>query len=135
MVKRGIMQFNGVNNVFRVSKPGIDVDTASDDQLILDERVFYGQLYLAGFASNPSPGTASIQTIVFPTLGIVPIAICYPVTDGSIVYPSRYFYKPGLGGAVVGAAIYRVTATQLFFQYLGNVAEDGFYYLIFRRSL
>lgn len=135
MIKRGKIDFSGTNNIFRISKPGIDVDAATADQLILDERAFYGQLYLAGFASNPSPGTATMQVVAFPSIGVVPIGICFPVTGGNIVYPARYFYKTGIGGALVGAANYTITTTQIAFQYQGDAAENGFYYMLFRRSL
>lgn len=135
LIKRGRIDFSGANTIFRVSKPGIDVDSATPAQLILDERVFYGQLYAAGFVSLSSISVAHDETVFFTALAFAPLAICYPVINSRVVWPSKYFYQTGLGGSIVGGTPYYTKVDRLVYHTNGDGVTTGFYYLIFRRGV
>ncbi|MGX7874458.1 hypothetical protein ACVDG5_018350 [Mesorhizobium sp. ORM6] len=134
LIKRGKIDFGGGNTIFRISKPGIDVDAATPDQLILDERVFYGQLYAAGFVANTDMTITHVQTVFFPALAFAPLAMCFPVMESKIVWPTKYYYKTGLGGALVSGTAYYTTTSTLVYNFAADNVTSGFYYLIFRRG-
>lgn len=113
----------------RVSRPGIDVDTATSDQLLLDERVFQGQLYVAGYhpASNPN-------AVGFPSLGYTPHAMAFNLfSDGSVIYPSRYTYQTGGASFAYPTTAYAVGDGWIELYPGSAPSVIGMYYLIFRR--
>ncbi|MDQ0454664.1 hypothetical protein [Rhizobium paknamense] len=131
MTKRAV--FNPSIPVFRVSAPGVDVDSASQSQLLLDERVFSGQLYLSGYVARNSQ---TALTITFPSLGYVPVVVVNNVfSDGRITYPTGYKTQNGGSTFVVPVINYTVTASAITFNFVSDAAITGAYYMIFRRSL
>ena len=133
MVKRAIIQFNGAVNKLRISKAGIDVDTATSDQLILDERIFYGQLYLAGYAARTQSGEA---TIAYQSLGYAPLCIVFNVSEGGIItYPARYRYQTGGSAFRYPSTNYRSLDGQLILNFAAAPSVIGNHYLIFRRPI
>ena len=131
MTKRAKLSKGTTSAVLRVSRAGVDVDTATSDQLLLDERVFYGQLYMAGYVANPDPGTLNDVNIAIPTLGYTPVCmVVYKYTSGTS-YPSFYYYVSS-GTMTIFDNGWVVTPTQLKVKFGTGVAVLGAYYLVFR---
>lgn len=121
---------DGTHGLF-ISKPSVDVLTADPWNLIFDSRLsYFGSVYQQGTSSRG-------QTVTFPSLGYVPMVICF-ITTGSTVsqfieYRStatlQVYYDSTSEGGVAGQArpnslyhehylvepIYRVTQTSLEF--------------------
>jgi len=131
MTKRAVLK--PLSGVFRVSKPGIDVDAATSDQLLLDERAFYGQLYLTGYAAR---GGASSQTISYPPLGYAPMVIVMNAfSDGRIIYPTSHKFQSGGSSLVLTATNYISQNGSLILNFQSDTSVVGSYYLIFRKGL
>lgn len=139
MAKRGKFSFTGSSNIFRISMPGVDVDTATDAQLLVSEQFLTSQVTEQGYVANPSPGTASATYAVevpildrgyepfvqhFPVLSNLAdrIAVCsmvyesstalsYTATSYAIAYNNRVImvFRNGLNGSFVRGMYYFVS--------------------------
>lgn len=121
----------GSPSIMRISPIGVDVDAASPSQLLLDERVFSGQLYAAGYIANPSPGTAGSVTATFPSIGFVPLCTTYYVYGSQIVHPSFYTYLVG-GNTLIVNTQWTATASSITVNFGAGTGYAGAYYLVFR---
>lgn len=131
-MKRGIITMEG-GFKFRFSRPGFDVDTATQAQLAIDERIFYGQLFLAGFAANPDANNDNSVVVNFPPLGFVPLCICFNRYSSKIVYPAHDKYKVGTGTFYYPTISYTPANGSLTLGFAGQSGVEGIYYLVFRR--
>lgn len=131
MIKRAIIQPPAM---LRISKPGIDVDSATQAQLILDERVLYSQIYLAGYVAKA--GSTTDYVINYPTLGYAPICLVFnKFTDGKVVFPSRYKYQVGGTSFLYPSTHYRSQAGTLTVSLQSAAEIEGVYYLILRSKM
>lgn len=94
MAKRGKIQIQGTSPIFRISKPGYDVDTAPREGFLLHEEDLYSQPFHWAFVPCPFAGyngaaaQDSVVTITHPNPGNTARILMYPVaSDGQIVFP------------------------------------------------
>ncbi len=103
--------------IFRVSKPGADVDTAGPQDLLFHESFLFTQPYFFTFVACPFASNTKYEykeatvNVTVPDVTDDPIVILYPVSSASsTVFPA--FRDTGLGTDMSG---YDVDAT--FFEY------------------
>lgn len=90
MIKRGKLNLGA--GVFRISAPNVDVDYASQEQLLLDERLLYPQLIQSIFV--PFIVGQNPQTIPILNLGFVPKLCAFGRYSGedNRAYPAKAYY-------------------------------------------
>ena len=90
MIKRGKLNLGA--GVFRISAPNVDVDFASQEQLLLDERLLYPQVIQSFYV--PFIVGQSTQTIPITNLGFVPklYAFARYAGEDNRAYPARAYY-------------------------------------------
>ncbi|WP_457587279.1 hypothetical protein [Ensifer canadensis] len=132
-MRRGFISFDNGQFRFRFARQGFDVDTATAAQMAIDERVFYGQLYMAGFAANNQPNVSHSVVVNFPSLGFVPLCICFTRYAGKIIYPAHDKYLVGNGTFYYPSIVYVPAATSLTLAFGEQSGVEGIYYLVFRR--
>ncbi|TPL49079.1 hypothetical protein FJ937_16470 [Mesorhizobium sp. B2-4-4] len=93
-MKRGKIAL-GSPLVFRISKPGFDVDTAAQANLLIHESVFLSQIIQSGTVSNPGSPTYKATVAFDPSL-INPLPIVYPVYAGNVAFPAPMAYVSDL---------------------------------------
>ncbi len=93
-MKRGIISL-GTPLVFRISKPGFDVDTAGQADLLVHESIFYSQIVQSGTLSNPGGPSYTATVAIDPSL-VNPIPIVYPVFSGNVAFPAPWAYLSGI---------------------------------------
>lgn len=97
MAKRG--RFNPGAGIFRISVPGVNVDTATQAQLLLDERVIYPQILQSIYVPNPLNGTPF--DVVYVNNGFVPHIYAYAVYSTGVsnrAFPANNTWDTGSGG-------------------------------------
>ncbi|TKT79961.1 hypothetical protein [Aquamicrobium sp. LC103] len=132
MAKRGKIQLSGANPIFRISKPGVDVDSAGENDFLLHEDHLYSQPFWWQFIACPFSGYEGVevrdQTVnrTIPNTGSVPMSIIYPVgSNGTIIFP---FPKSEAAGSSANGfpglerwyIWHSVTRTQLSVRFLKN---------------
>lgn len=98
MAKRGII----TSDKFRISPPGVDVDTAKPEQLLLHENMLYSQPYFFSFVACPFAGyignesrVASVDVVV-PPVSDNPMVLVYPVSSEDLsIWPLPRAQGPG----------------------------------------
>ncbi len=140
MAKRGKIAFGAGGNFFRISKPGYDVDVASKENLIIDESVFYPQIFTSGIVSNPNLNADNYVTVNFPDQGFSPAIYAYVVTDDGIIsVPCRVTYRPSnhVGGAVKNVQMSYTSNSNsmtVFFEAAGGGSiVSSVYYAVLRK--
>lgn len=90
MIKRGKLNLGA--GVFRISAPNIDVDTATQEQLLLDERLLYPQVIQSIYV--PFIVGQNPQTIPIVNHGFIPKLYAYAryVNEDNRAYPAKAFY-------------------------------------------
>lgn len=87
MVKRG--HFDLANGIFRISKPGVDVDSAGPNDYLLHESHIYYQPYWTNFVACPFAGSTSTSemqqsvNVTVPNVTADPIILIYPAINPS----------------------------------------------------
>lgn len=91
MVQRGILG----PGTFRISVPGINVNTARDDQFLLHEDHLFTQPYFSGWVPCPFAGDTSNSSlsqtvqVAIPNVTATPIVLLYPrSSDDRNAYPA-----------------------------------------------
>jgi hypothetical protein len=94
MTKRGIIKLATSFPIFRVSKPGVDVDAAGPEDLLIHEDAVFLQPYYFGFAACPFAGFTGSGvkdqsvTVTVPNIGQVPDIFLWAVEQTNIIsYP------------------------------------------------
>lgn len=134
-MRRGYIGLFGDQWRFRFSRSGYDVDTATQAQLAIDERVFYGQIYAVGYVANIQPTVTHTAIVHFPALGFVPLCICFNRFAGNTIYPAHDKYKIGGGTFYYPSTSYTPADGSLTLYFGANTEVEGNYYLIFRRQI
>jgi hypothetical protein len=95
MIKRGVIKLGAMLPIFRVSKPGIDVDTAGPEDLLIHEDAVFLQPYYFGFVSCPFASYRGydskdeLRTVTVPNIGQVPAITFWQVEYTDIIaYPT-----------------------------------------------
>lgn len=124
-IKRAILNLGA--GVFRVSKPGIDVTTASDHQLLLKEDYFYGQVVETGYVALSATGPYTVNFV--NDLGFIPMVIIWPAMFSYIVRPMCSYSRNGSGGSIF-YSYSQPNNTQMIFNNPTASDLDGFYYQV-----
>lgn len=115
MVQRGWIDL--ASGVFRVSMPGINVRTATQSQLIIDERVIYPQILQVIFVPFGTGNPVSI--IPIPDYGFVPrVWACgrYSGEDNRS-FPARATYSPGGSNQLQNHFFFAPTRTEIVVEF------------------
>lgn len=95
MTKRGVIKLGSAFPIFRVSKPGVDVDAAGLEDLLIHEDAVFLQPYYFSFAACPFAGVTGSGsrdqtiTVSVPNIGQVPEITLFPVDQASVItYPA-----------------------------------------------
>lgn len=127
MVKRMIMR----SDRLRISVPGVDVDVATPQQLMLDERVLSAQIFFSGFLPRSGSVTETV-TVTIPNLGFIPYVSVFALTSAyGISKPSSYF-NIGSGNVAPHLEIFQPNSTTLQFYWPSYSTVIGVYYQIYR---
>lgn len=147
-MKRGVISSEGGFR-FRISKPGIDVDSAGPEDFLFHESYLFTQPYHFTFVPCPFAGNTGRDELVqdvrvhTPNGGSSPLVILYPVSaQGLNVFPTPL--SRGTGNSQSGFtreswSIYTlaVTATyvdiQFYKPYNGLRSPQGCYLIMMRR--
>lgn len=128
MVKRMIMDLGAVPPILRISKPGIAVSTSTPaTDLMLDERVLYGQVFISGLASRINYGNTETLNVTIPDQGFVPFVEVWGLTGGTIVNPAAF----NSSGAIYDV-YWTQTATQISFVFQDFSSVTAVYYQVLR---
>ncbi|GGB00762.1 hypothetical protein GCM10011491_31180 [Brucella endophytica] len=113
MIKRG--KLNLGQGIFRVSVPNVDVDTATQAQLLLDERVVYPQVIQSIFV--PFDSAQPARTVPIINLGFVPRLYAFGRYDGedNRSFPAKAFYSSN--GGIQNHFFVAVDATTLYINF------------------
>lgn len=109
---------------FRISKPGVNVLTASESQLMFSENYKGWQWVQTGTVTFPNAGGIQTQTINFANRGIVPYVVFYRCGSATTDW-----FDPGPWAGVAGLNEFDstrtidITATSCTFEVVG--ANDG----------
>lgn len=97
MIKRG--KLNLGQGVFRISAPNVDVDYATQEQLLLDERLLYPQLIQSIYV--PFIVGQNEQWIPITNLGFVPkmYAFARYAGEDNRAFPAKAYYASKTGDA------------------------------------
>lgn len=96
MAKRGEISLTGGHPRFRVSRPGVDVDSATSEDFLAHEDFTFSQPFASGYVACPFAGASGLSariepvTVNVPDVGTTPLVFIYGVADttGKIMYPS-----------------------------------------------
>lgn len=128
MVKRMIMDLGAVPPILRISKPGVAVTTSTPSQdLMLDERVLYGQVFIAGLATRVDYGDTETLNVTIPNQGFIPFVEVWGLASGQIVNPAAY----NSSGAVFDV-YWTQTTTQISFVFQDFSSITAVYYQVLR---
>jgi hypothetical protein len=125
MIKRAILNLGA--GVFRVSKPGVDVSSALDWELLLKEDYFYGQISETGYINLATTGTYNITFV--NDLGFIPLVIIWPVLGGTIIRPTANFSR-GTSGGNIFYSFTQADNTHMSFINPSSSDLDGAYYQV-----
>lgn len=133
MIKRAVLNLSPGSEVFRVSKPGIDVETAALADMLLDDRIFYDQVVQTGFVVNPG-SAGSYKAIIPSPYGLpTPKVLVYPEYGGSIAYPQPAAYVRGVNGYV--NLTYQLVYDSGNIEITMGAYSTGIYYVVLRKSI
>jgi len=128
MIKRAILNLGA--GLFRVSKPGVDVTVALEDEFLLKEDYFYGQVVETGFVSTPTSNL--MYTVDFLTdVGFIPLVLIWPIMYSKIVRPG-VTYNRNNTGKTINYSFTQPSNTRLAFFNPASSDIDGFYYQVCR---
>lgn len=115
MVQRGWIDL--ASGVFRVSMSGVNVRTATQSQLIVDERVIYPQILQIIFVPFVSGSPVSI--IPIPDYGFVPRVWAYGRYSGedNRAFPGRATYSPGGNNQLQNHFFFAPTRTEIVVEF------------------
>ncbi|TGT64102.1 MULTISPECIES: hypothetical protein [unclassified Mesorhizobium] len=149
MIKRGIFQLTGAEPKLRISKPGIDVDTAGPTDFLLHEDFLYTQPYFAQFVACPFAGrttTGYVEAAVpvaIPNVTSDPLINVWIVqSDGPISYPCQRGQGSGNSGSGFNIDAYYVrykvdSGTQVTVWFMkpdtSKKSPQGAYLMCFRK--
>lgn len=149
MTKRGKIKLNGPSPMFRVSMPGVDVDTAGPHQFIAHEDFIFSQPYAFGYVQCPFIGfTGDAQrdesvAVAVPNIGVTPIIHIFPVNQNNqIAFPAHFSEGAGSAGRNYQIINYFISGTAsggsltIRFQKGLNTAfsPNGCYYILTRSA-
>lgn len=120
MIKRGVIQLGGATPKFRISRKGVDVDTASPTDFLIHENYLVAQPFFTTFVTCPFAGyvgAASQNATVNVTLPNVsepdPIIVLYVRTAGNFnIFPTqrRSTGAPGIGSVYSFYVTYNIVS-------------------------
>lgn len=109
-MKRGVIQFSGATEKVRISKPGVDVDTAGTLDFLLHENALYSQPYFSAFVTCPFAGNTSTgvqdQTVdvTVPNVTTTPVVMFWVVDSDSLIsFPAQKGF--GTGNSASGFSV------------------------------
>lgn len=148
-MKRGKINLSGAMPTFRVSVPGVDVETAAMHQLVAHEDFLFSQPFAFGFVQCPFKGYTGTGdrdqsvTVPVPNLGIQPIIHLFAVDHNDVIsYPSHYSEAGGNSQAGYDVLNHYVTGIyangNLTIRFLkfgnGRRSPGGCYYMLSRNA-
>lgn len=96
MIKRGIIQLGGPNPKFRISRRGVDVDTAGPADFLIHEEYLIAQPFHTVFVACPFAGNTSntlqdaTVNITIPNITPTPVVLSYiRAAGGYNSFPTR----------------------------------------------
>ncbi len=115
MVQRGWIDL--ASSVFRVSMPGVNVRTATQSQLIVDERVIYPQILQVIFVPFVSGSPVSVVPII--DYGFVPRVWAYGRYSGedNRSFPARASYSSGGSNQLQNHFFFAATRNQIVVEF------------------
>jgi hypothetical protein len=128
MVKRMIMDLGAVPPILRISRPGVAVTTSTPGlDLLLDERVLYGQIFITGLATRLDVGDDETLVVPIVSQGFIPFINCWQLVGSDIVYPTD-----SVDDDNVNYFWFSQTATQISFNFQAGSSVTAVYYQIMR---
>lgn len=141
MTKRGDIRLG--DGIFRVSRPGVDVDTAGPLDFLLHEDDLYSQPYFFQFVACPFAGNTSATSrsetvqVTIPGVSDDPIVILYNKHhDGLNYFPWNSLSATGGNHPDMGARWTVVSSTRIdvfFFKTAIPFSPAGAYLILLRR--
>ncbi len=131
MIKRAIFDFSGGSPVFRISKPGIDVDLAGDDDLLMDERGLYAQVVQTGVLVRTVFGSSVDMTFSIVDLGYKPYLIIWPINDDDAIVRPGIMKRYGSSNQIF-YLLRQDTNTDVTVRFSSTSIAKGLYYQVLR---
>ena len=150
MVKRAIIEMTP-NPKIRVSRPGVNVDTAGEFDFLLHENHLFAQPYFYRFVACPFAGDTSNNNrdstvnVSVPNVTSDPIVILFPVSSASAnIFPDIRAIASGsvesgfpMDNWLVGYTVVSATLIRIRFQkFTGSRrSPNGTYMILIRRAI
>lgn len=129
MVQRGLIKFSGAENIFRISKPGVEVSSAAASDLLMDERVLYAQIVDTGIVANPGSGAGYTATVPITNKLSKPVVAVYPYYNGALANPAIYSYLSNVPGYVPSHVDWSVSSGALTLYFTSIVSHARYFVL------
>lgn len=148
-MKRGKIRLSGPTPIFRVSKPGVDVDTAAPNEFVAHEDFLFSQPYAFGYVQCPFIGFSGEAyrdesvTVPVPNPGVTPVIHLFPVDhNNQISFPTHFSEGGGNDQSGYAVTTYVVDGTSsggsltIRFRksFNGLRSPNGCYYMLSRNA-
>lgn len=148
-MKRGIIRLSGAGPIFRVSKPGVDVDLAASNEFVAHESFIFSQPFAFGYVGCPYAGFVGpgirdqTASVAVPNIGVTPtIHVFADSHESKISFP--YQLSEGSGNTANGYNTIQNTITATYSPGLLSVrfvknsssrfSLNGCYYMLTRNA-
>lgn len=150
-MKRGVIALGSPSPKIRISKPGVDIDSAADIDFLLHESHLYSQPYYFDFVACPFAGDTSSNafnqtvSVAIPDVTADPIVIAYVAdSESSIHYPAPRSTGPGSSASgfayeAWGIRVKAESSTSLMVRFIKNAgvrrSPTGAYIILMSKPL
>lgn len=131
MIKRGILAL--ADNKFRISAPGVDVDTATVAGLLIHESVLFSQVMQSGYATNPRAGAMKVSISVANNMAFNVHIVSITDYNSFRVTPTNYVYSSVVAAPNLAHVWTIDSASVITFQFF-SVTPAGVSYVLLRKT-
>lgn len=131
MTKRARFDFSSGDPVFRISKAGVEVEMASDDELLMDERGLYAQVVQTGVLVRTVFGASVDMTFSIVDLGYKPYLIIWPINDDDAIVRPGIMKRYGSSNQIF-YLLRQTSNTSVTVRFSSTSIAKGLYYQVLR---